>query len=81
MDLIGYDWAGVINIFLGTLFLASANPKVRSSGFFSMAIGNIFFLLFGQQIGSQAIMLSSLVFFPLNIYGLYRNILYVRAGK
>ena len=78
---IGYDWAGVINIFLGILFLTSDNPKIRSAGFLSHAVGNVFFLLYGQQVGSQAIMLSSLVFFPLNIYGIYCNILYVRAGK
>ncbi len=81
MDLIGYDWAGVINVFVGTLLLTSSKPVARASGFLSMAVANVFFLLFGQEIGSQAIMLSSLVFFPLNLYGVYRNALYARAGK
>ncbi len=81
MDLIGYDWGGVINIFVGTLLLISGKPKVRSAGFFSMALGNVFFLLYGQEVGSQAIMLSSLVFFPLNILGIVLNIWYVRTGK
>ena len=79
--MIGFDWGGVINVFAGTLLLTSENPSARAAGFLSMAFGNVFFLLYGQEVGSQALMLSSLVFFPLNILGIVRNALYVRRGK
>lgn len=78
---IGYDWLGAINVFIGTLWLTSDSPSARAAGFLSMMFGNVFFFLFGQQIGSQAIMLSSIVFFPLNLWGLIRNLLYIKAGK
>lgn len=79
--MIGFDWSGVINVLVGTLLLTSEDPAARAGGFLSMAFGNVFFLLYGQEVGSQALMISSLVFFPLNIIGIIRNALYVRRGK
>lgn len=78
---IGYDWAGVINVFVGTLLLTSERSSVRGAGFFSMMWANGFFALYGYEVGSEALMISSGVFFGLNIYGMFRNILYESAGK
>jgi hypothetical protein len=81
MDIIGYDWAGVINVFVGTLLLTSNHPRVRSAGFFSMVWANVFFFLYGKEVGSEALMISSAVFFFINFYGSIRNILYERPVK
>jgi hypothetical protein len=77
----GLDWTGVIFVFMGTLLLTSGKPRVRIAGFLAMFFANWFFFWFGLLISSEALMLSSVVFAGLNIYGIYRNILYLKGKE
>lgn len=77
----GLDWQGVICVFIATVLLTGRHPQVRIMGFALMVLANWFFFWFGMLINSEALMVSSVVFVVLNIYGIYRNILYIKEKE
>jgi len=76
--LLTFDWPAVIMVFIATLLLAGRSPVTRFFGFCCMILANGLFFLFGVQIMSTAIMVSSVVFVFVNVYGAARNSLYPR---
>jgi hypothetical protein len=77
----GLDWQGVICVFIATFLLTGSNPATRIIGFAFMILANWFFFFFGWLVSSEALMVSSVVFVALNIYGITRNILYLKGKE
>ena len=75
------DWQGVICVFIATVLLTGSNPVTRVMGFAVMILANWFFFWFGLMVSSEALMVSSVVFVVLNIYGIYRNVLYIKGKE
>lgn len=68
-------------VFVGSLLLTGQSPTTRVFGFFCMMLANGFFFLYGVQVMSTALMLSSMVFTVVNIYGIVRNSLYLKEKE
>lgn len=79
--MMGLDWHGVICVFIATVLLTFRHPLARVIGFMVMILANWFFFWFGLIISSEALMVSSVVFVALNIYGIYRNISYLKEKE
>ncbi len=75
------DWQGVICVFIATVLLTGKYPWTRILGFAVLFLANWFFFWFGLMVSSEALMVSSVVFVVLNIYGIYRNVLYIKGKE
>ncbi len=63
----GTDWAAMIFTFINLYLLGNKNPKGFIFGFLS----NICWAVFGLLAGSVANILANIVFFGMNVRGLY----------
>ena len=68
-------------VFVATILLTGQNPATRLIGFLCMILANVFFFLYGVQVVSTALMMSSVVFMVVNIYGVVRNLLYLKGKE
>jgi hypothetical protein len=68
-------------VLLGSILLAGQSPATRALGFLCMILANGFFFLYGVQVVSTALMLSSVVFMVVNIYGIARNLLSLKGKE
>ena len=68
-------------VFVGSILLTGQNPATRIIGFLCMALSNWFFFLYGLQVESTALITSSAVFAVVNIYGIGRNLFYLKGKE
>ena len=62
------DWLGLIFTLLGSLSVI----KKRKYGFLLMLIGCLFWIGFGFQVDSIAVIITNIVFTVVNAFGYYR---------